>query len=266
MYSRRKCIFSISQFLWCLAAFGTLLRSVHKSSNIQFTTINQFATDCTGAVLYSEYNLFGKIVRTSLKKYQNLQKKKFWKIFDQLKNGPMNCFFGAFFDFWATDTLTYHFMACVLDPERVFIVCEGMLNPWIWWTKFRNAVVVVVVVVAVVAISEFGQFLRPFSEGPWKTASQIKKTILGKTSASQIQKRVAQIQKWIFWPISELARCPFSYSTPTTPWNLGKCSGDGGRIKKWAQKCCETTTKKDTSHFQAFQKLNNKNAIIRTEI
>ena len=38
-------------------------------------------------------------------------------------------------------------MACVLDPERVFIVSGGMLNPWIWWSKFRNAVVVVVVVV-----------------------------------------------------------------------------------------------------------------------
>ena len=148
MYLRRKCIFWISQFLWSLAAFGTLLRSVHKSSNIQFKTINQFATDCAWTVLYSEYNFFGKIVRKSLKKYQNLQKKrKIWKIFDQLKNGPMNCFFGAFFDFWATNTLTYHFMACVLDPERVFIVRGGMLNPWIWWSKFRNAVVVVVVVV-----------------------------------------------------------------------------------------------------------------------
>ena len=67
-------------------------------------------------------------------------------------------------------------MACVLDPERVFLVCGDMLNPWIWWTKFRNAVVVVVVVVVevvvvvVVAISEFGQFLRRFSERPRKTA------------------------------------------------------------------------------------------------
>ena len=49
-------------------------------------------------------------------------------------------------------------MACVLDPERVFIVCGGMLNPWIWWTKLRNAVVVVVA--AIVALVIVGLVVR----------------------------------------------------------------------------------------------------------
>ena len=100
VYSRRKCNFSISQFLWCLAAFGTLLRSVHKSSNIQFTTINQLATDCAWAVFYSEYNLFGKIVRKSFKKYQNLQKKiNFEKFSINLKMVLWTVFSGLFLVF-----------------------------------------------------------------------------------------------------------------------------------------------------------------------
>ena len=96
VYLRRKCIFWISQFLWCLAAFGTLLRSVHKSSNIQFKTINQFASDCAWAVLYSECNFFGKIVRKSLKKYQNLQKKKIEKFSINLKMVLWTVFSGLF--------------------------------------------------------------------------------------------------------------------------------------------------------------------------
>ena len=78
------------------------------------------------------------------------------------------------------------------------------------------------------------------------------KTILRKTSASQIQKRVAQIQKFRNWPG---AHFPTRLLLLLGIWV--SVMGMMAESEIGLKRVVKLRQKKDTSHFQDFQKFND---------